>query len=102
MDTRSFMRAAVTEVAGTVPADASAMQRKRNRRSFISKREQAEQDSVQEEGAADGIAHYALAVHFHFELAEPVGEHAVGGVDIGGADHAAYRDGLVFGVDLDV
>ena len=43
-----------------------------------------------------------LPLIVHFELPQAGGLHAVGGIDIGGADHPAHGDGLVLGVDLDL
>src|ERR1039458_6306838 len=45
---------------------------------------------------------HAFAVHADFQLAEPVRLDAVGGIDVGGPDHAAHGDHLPFGIDLNV
>src|SRR5690348_5771141 len=99
MATRSLMRA--DEAGGvTVPASAAAATRRSRVRDRMSKGKQTEQETVKEERPAHGIPDHALAIDVHLELAEAVGEDAVGGVDVGGADHAADRDGLALGVDL--
>src|SRR5580692_5307365 len=61
-----------------------------------------QQEAIESVGPADGIAHHAFSIHPQFKLGEANRLHAVGDVDIGGADHSAHGNGLVFGVDQDV
>src|SRR5580700_1503424 len=98
ISTRSFKRA-----AGRLSASSRhAMDMERIRIIIASERKQAQQNSPQDKGPLDGIGHYTLAVDPYFKLPQTVGLHTVGGIDIGGANHAANGDGLVFGIDLDI
>ena len=86
METNSFKR---------VPAEAPATARtqtatkRKLRERFMLERQQTEQKTINQVGAADRVAHYTLAINPDLQLRDLIGLHYVIGLNIHRTDHAA-------------